>query len=90
MDVGQIMATHIAPEFSNGLEEGQGFDVAHGAADFCDHHIRIAVGGHAVNALADLPCDVRDHLHGAAVVVAPAFLVNHRLIDRAGGHAVQA
>ena len=90
MDVSQITATHIAPEFTDGLKERQGFDIANGPADLSDHHIRIAVGGNPVNAFADFPCDVRNHLNGAAVVVAAAFLVDHRLVDGAGGHAVQA
>ena len=90
VDVSQVVSAHIAAEFADGLEEGQRFDVTHGAADLGDHHIGAAVGGHPVNALADLAGDVGDHLHGAAVVVAAALLVDNRLVDRAGGHAVQA
>ena len=90
VDVGDVASPHIAPEFADGFEKGQRFDVTDGAADLGDHHIGVAVGGHPLDALADLTGDVRDHLHGAAVVVAAALLVDHRLVDRAGGHAVQA
>ena len=88
--IGQVVAAHIAAEFTDGLEVGQRFDVTDGAADLGDHHIGIAVGGHPVDALANLARDVGDHLHGAAVVITAAFFVDHRLIDRTGGHAVQA
>ena len=88
--VGQVLAAHIAPEFAYRLKKRQRFDVAHRAADFADHHVGIAVGGYPVDALADFAGDVGDHLHGAAVVVAAALLVDHRLVNRAGGHAVEA
>ena len=89
VDVSDVASTHIAAEFPNGFEKGQGFDVAHGAADFGDHHIGVAVGGHPFDAFTDLARDVRDHLHGAAVVITAALLVDHRLVNRARGHAVQ-
>jgi hypothetical protein len=89
MHVGDVVAAHIAAEFPDRLQEGQRFDVAHRAADLADHHVGIAVGGHPVDALADFAGDVGDHLHGAAVVVAAPLLVDHRLVDRAGGDAVQ-
>ena len=90
VDVGQVVAAHVAAEFADGFKKGQGFDVTHRAADLGDHHIGAGVGGHPVNAFANLTGDVGDHLDGSAVVVAPAFLVDHRLVDRAGGHAVEA
>jgi hypothetical protein len=68
--IGQVVATHLTAEHTYRLQEGQGFDVAHRAADLADHHVGIAVGGHPVDALADFAGDVGDHLHGAAVVVA--------------------
>ena len=89
MDVRQIATTHVTTEFADGLQEGQRFNVTDGAADFRDHHIGVAVGGNPVDAFADLTGDVGNHLHCAAVVVAPALLVDHRLVDRAGGDAVQ-
>ena len=90
VDIRQIVPSNVSTEFADGFQEGQRFDVTDGAADFCDHHIGVAVGGNAVDAFADLTGDVGNHLHRAAVVVTPPFLVDHRLVDRAGGHAVQA
>ena len=90
VDVGEVAAPHIPPEFTDGLEKGERFDVANRASDLRDHHIGIAVRCHPVDALADLPCDVGDHLHRPTVVVASSFFVDHRLVDRSRGHAVEA
>src|SRR5690606_31737256 len=38
----------------------------------------------------DLVGDVRDHLHGAAEVLAAPLLLDHRLVDLAGGEVVPA
>jgi hypothetical protein len=46
-----------------------------------------ALGG-AMDALLDLVGDVRDHLHGAAEVLAAALLVEDRLVHLAGGDVV--
>ncbi len=40
--------------------------------------------------VADLVGDVRNHLHGAAEVVAAPLLVDHRLVDLSGGEVVDA
>ena len=90
MHVGQVLAAHIAAKFPDRLQKRQGFDVAHGAADLGDHHIGIAVGRYPLDAFADFAGDVGNHLHGAAVVIAAALLVDHRLVDRSGRHAVEA
>ena len=89
MDVGQVLAANIASELTDGLEEGQRLNVANGAANFCDHHIGAAIRGYAMNPFADFSGDVRDHLYGAAVVGTTPLFVDHRLVDRTGGHAVE-
>ena len=43
-----------------------------------------------MNPFADLTGDVGNHLHSAAVVIPPALLVDHGLVNRTGGHAVEA
>ncbi|CAI8157264.1 MAG: Uncharacterised protein [Synechococcus sp. CC9902] len=89
VDVGDVAPAHITSKLTDGFEERQRLDVANGATDFGDHHISVAVRCHPLDAFTDLTGDVRDHLHGAAVVIPAALLVDHRLVDRAGGHAVQ-
>ena len=87
--IGRVMAAHIAAKLTYRLQKWQRFDIAHGAANFGDHHVGAAVGRHPMNALADFAGDVGDHLHRAAVVVAAPLLIDHRLVDRTGGDAVQ-
>ena len=81
--VDRVLAADVLSELPDGLEERQAFDVAHGAADFHQHHVDIASGG--ADAVLDFVGDVRDHLDGAAEVVAPPFLGEHRHVDLAGG-----
>ena len=48
-----------------------------------------AVGvGAALDEFLDLVGDVRDHLHRLAEVVAAALLLEHALVDLAGGEVV--
>ncbi|CAI8444322.1 MAG: Uncharacterised protein [Cyanobium sp. ARS6] len=89
VDVCQVVATHITAELTDGFQKRQRLNVTHRAADFGDHHISTTVGGHPVDPFADFTGDVGNHLHRAAVVITAAFFVNHRLVDRTGGHAVQ-
>src|SRR5690606_15294439 len=55
-------------------------------ADLDQGHV--VAGGGGVDAALDLVGDVRDHLHGAAEVVAAAFLADHRLVDLAGADRI--
>ena len=90
MDISQILAPHIATKLSDGLQKRERFDVTHRAANLPDHHVGATVRSHTVDACSDFTRDVRNDLYRAAVVVTSAFLVDHRLIDRSGCHAVQA
>ena len=68
VDVEDVVAAAVPAELADGLEEGQALDVADGAADLADQHVAALGGGE--DAAFDLVGDVRDHLHGAAEVVA--------------------
>ena len=46
-----------------------------------DDHIALHLLRHLMDACLDLIRDVRDHLHGAALVFAGAFLVEHALVN---------
>ncbi len=81
-----LFAPELEAELADGLEEGQRLDVAHRAADLDDHHV-VAVG-EPRHRFLDLVGDVRDDLHGLAEVVAAPLLVDHRLVDPAGGVVV--
>jgi len=75
-------------DLADRFQERQRLDVAHGAADLDQAHVE-AFGG-LDDAALDLVGDVRDHLHGAAEIIAAAFLADHVVVDPAGGDGVLA
>src|SRR3546814_2863803 len=83
-----LVRAALGADLADRLQERQGFDVAHGAADLHQPHV-VTVGG-GVDAALDLVGDVRDHLDGGAQVVAGALLADHVLVDLAGGDRVLA
>ncbi len=85
VDVENVAPPDVVAELPDGLQEGQALDVAHRAADLGDHHVDLGIARHPGDALLDLVGDVRDHLHGAAQVVALAFLADDVVVDGAGG-----
>ena len=85
VDVQHVVAPDVLAELADGLEEGQALDVADRAADLGDEHVDVELLGQPVDAALDLVRDVRDDLHGAAQEVAPALLLDHGVVDAAGG-----
>ena len=88
-----VAAPDLQAHLPCGLEERQGFDVTHGAADLDDGDLGLGRGAHACTTLdegLDLVGDVRDDLHRAAQVLAPAFLADDGVVDLAGGEVVGA
>ncbi len=81
-----VVAAELQAHLPDGFQERQGLDIAHRAADLDDGHVRIA--GSGANEMLDLVGDVRDDLHCATQVVAPALLANDTLVDLAGGEVV--
>ena len=73
-------------ELADGLEERQRLDVAHRAADLGDDHVVPRRG--APDGVLDLVGDVGNDLHRGAEVLAAPLLVDHRLVDPAGGDVV--
>ena len=84
MDEHAVLAAHVQRHLADRLEERQALDVAHGAADFGDHHVGLGVA-EVPDHLLDLVGDVRDHLHGLAEKFTATLLVDHREVDLAGG-----
>ena len=71
---------------AHGFEKRQRFDIAHGAADFDDHHVHVL--RHALHGGLDFVGDVGNHLHGLAEVIAAALAGDDLLVDAAGGEVV--
>src|ERR1051326_6606633 len=88
VQVADIVASELEADLPDRLEERQRLDVADCAADLDDRHVRVARA--ALDERLDLVGDVRDHLDGAAEVVAAPLLLDHRLVDLAGGEVVVA
>ena len=85
----QVVAADVGTELADGFEEGQTFDVAHGAADFDDGHVgglSPSVRLRMVRLISSVMCG--NHLHGAAEIVAAAFLVDDVVVDASGGGVV--
>src|SRR6202044_3281243 len=84
VDVTDVVATGVATELPDRLDEGHDLDVTDGAADLDDHDVG-PERAQTSDALFDLVGDVRDDLDGLAEIVTPSFLGDHVRIDRAGG-----
>jgi len=88
VDVADVAAPEFQPHLPDRLEERQRLDVADRAADLDDGHVRVPRA--ALDERLDLVGDVRDHLDGAAQVIAAPLLLDHRLVDLAGGEVVRS
>ena len=84
VDVQDVGPPDVLAHLADGLEERQRFDVADGPADLDDDHVRVAVARDPADPFLDLVGDVRDHLDGAAEVVAAPLLGDDRLVDPPG------
>src|SRR5260370_37217223 len=60
--------------------------MADGAGDFDD--AEVVSFGRQPNTVLDLVGDMRDHLHGHAEIIAAPLLLDHRVVDLAGGAVV--
>ena len=88
MHIQGVAAPQLAAHLADGFQKRQRFDIAHGTADFYNGHI---VSGRAfVDFAFDFVGNMRNHLHGAAQVVAAAFFGNHLLIHLAGTETITA
>ena len=85
MDKETILPSHFAGHLADGLQERLRFHIAHGTADFGDHHVGFAVV-HIIDAPLDLIGDMGDDLHGAAQKFPGPLPVEDTPIDFTGGH----
>ena len=83
MNEQHVVPLHLPLKLADGLDERLAFNIADGAADFGDHHIRFFA--HAIELFLDFISDVGDDLHSAAVIAALPLPVEHRIVDLSGG-----
>ena len=84
VDEEAVFAADLQRDLAHGLDEGLGFDVADGAADFGDDHVGIGLHTHAIDKILNLVGDMRDDLHRGAEVFAAALLIEHIPVDLSG------
>ena len=71
VDKQRALRGHFPLKLADGLDEGLPLDIADRSANFGDDDVGLFAD--AIDFLLDLICDVRDDLHGAAVVAAVAL-----------------
>ncbi len=90
MDEETVFPSDLQGHLARRLQKGLALDVADGAADLGDDHVRLRLPADAVDELLDLVGDVGDDLHRGAQVLAPALLVEDVPVDLAGGEIGEA
>ena len=89
-DEGHVDEHHVVPpplggHLPDGLQEGLGFDIAHGAADLHNGRVRVRPL-QGVDVPLDLVGDVGDDLHRPPQIVPRPLPVEHVPVDLPGGH----
>ena len=90
VDVEDVVSPHGVAHLSDGFEEGQSFDVAHGAADFDDDHVGVGLFSEANQAVLYFVGEMGHGLDGAAEEVAATLAGNQFEVGLAGGYVAVA
>ena len=85
MEIHHILPAHLLAHLTDGLQEGLGFNIPHGAANFSDDHVHRAGPAHPVDSVLDLIGNVGDDLDGAAQIVSAPLPVQHSPVHLARG-----
>ena len=72
----------LLPKLPHRLHEGLALYVANGSTELGDHHVGVCVFLDGAKALHDSVCHMRNHLHGTAKEVPPAFAFDEILVDK--------
>ena len=70
--VADIFLAHFVPKLSNGLNEGNNFDVANGSTNFCDDNIYIGAG-HSADSIFNFISNVGNNLNSIAQILSTAL-----------------
>ena len=90
MNVEGVLLPLLQAHLTGGLQKGLALDIAGGAADLGDDHVRLSLLPQAVDKALDLLRDVRNHLHRLPQVLAPPLLVQHVPVDLPRGQVGKA
>ena len=83
MDEDTVVSAEFVTELTDGLDEGEGFDVANGAADFDDDDVDAF--GYLAGVGFDFVGDVGDDLNCFAEVIAAPLAGDDAFVDAAAG-----
>ena len=86
VDEDGVFATDFMPHLPDGLNEWQGFDIAHGAANLNDHHIDI--GRDAAHGSLYFIGDMGNHLDGFAEIITAPFAGDDLFVNAARSNVV--
>ena len=86
MNKHHVLFALLLRHLTNGLQERLRFNIAHGAADFANHHVGVCLG-HGINAALDFIGHVRNNLNGCTQIIAPALPVQNFPDHSAGADA---
>ena len=84
MDIERVFAPDLVTKLPDRFEKRLAFNIAGRAADLRNDDIRIALFADTVNEMLDLIGDMRDDLHGASEILAPALLLQHIGVNLSG------
>jgi hypothetical protein len=85
-----IFTPDLVAQLPQGLHKWLRLDVTDRAADLDQHDFRPGLLGYQSHPALDLVGDVRDHLDGAAQVIAVPFLLDDFRVDLPGGEIADA
>ena len=85
MDEAAVLPSLLQTHLTDGLKEGLALNIAGGAADLGNDHVRLGGGGQIVDVALDLVGDVGDDLHRLPQISALTLLVQHVPVYLAGG-----
>ena len=86
MDIEHIVPVrYVLLYLADGFQEGQGFDVPYGAADFSDYDVGVVVSAYPEYPVFDFIGNMGNNLDGRAQVFTFSFLIDDGLVYFAGG-----
>ena len=86
MDITDVLASQVAAQLADRLQERLPLDIPRRAPDLYDGNICHAL--QPEDSLLDLVRDVRNHLDRLPQIISPALLLDDRFINLAGGEVV--
>ena len=85
VDIKHVLGADFPFHLTDGFQKRLGFDITDGTADFGNDHIGVSFFSRTQDAFFDFIGHMRNHLNGAAEIIAAAFFFQHGVINFAAG-----